>query len=99
MRWAQESNRAVAPILVREPIAVFIDGLLIGNHLCRNPNQLALAVDRRAAAVAVNDTGIGLNPIPEYVPAFDNTSIDSHRRAAFLGKADDEQIIHHFVLA
>jgi len=71
----QKTYRAISFGVIREPVAVSIDRLFVGNNFCGDADEPALTIDRRAAAVAVNYASIGLDPVRQYVSAFDDAPI------------------------
>src|SRR2546423_15449842 len=93
MRRAQEADRAIEAMRVGEAVAVFIDLLFIGFDLGRYADELAFGVDCGAAAVAMYDARIGLDPVAEDVAAFDHAGAERDTGTAFFGIPDDDEIV------
>src|SRR5207253_6837936 len=93
MGRAQEADSAVGAARVGEAVAVSVDLLIVGFDFGGNADELAFGADRRAAAVAMNDARISLDPVAEYVAAFDNACTERDACAAFFGITDDDEVI------
>jgi hypothetical protein len=70
--------------------------LAIDDNFCGYTDEPSLAVDRRATAVAMDESGVSFDPIPHGVLAFDRSRVNCYGRSTLFGIADDHQVIQFF---
>src|SRR5262249_51118005 len=96
MGGAKESDGSslISGARVAGRTAVLSDQSLVDYHSGRNSNQPPNAINRSAAAIAMDEPGARLDPIADDVLSLHDTFVDGDTRSAALRETNDDQLVH-----